>query len=130
MDLAALDRVLDDVGDRWSLLLVAALDGAAATFADLEGRVQGISPTVLSSRLKDLVASGHLEAVAYQHRPARYRYALTARGAALVPAVRVLAHLGGDAVTHEACGTPAEPAWWCPTCEVAVVGDELGLVEL
>ena len=128
MDLPALDRLLQDVGDRWSLLLVAALTDGSRTFADL--REVGISPAVLSSRLKDLEAAGLVEATPYQDRPVRHRYGLTRTGARLVPAVRLLAHVGGDEVTHAPCGTTATPAWWCPTCDLPVDPADADLVRL
>jgi peroxiredoxin/DNA-binding HxlR family transcriptional regulator len=44
-----------------------------------------ISRKVLSERLGQLVGHGVLDRVAYQHRPARYDYLLSAKGRALLP---------------------------------------------
>ena len=45
---------LDAVGDRWTLLIVAALLEGPRRFGDLQAEVGGIAPNVLTSRLRAL----------------------------------------------------------------------------
>ena len=125
---AALDRI----GDRWSLLVVSALLGGSRRFNDLSVDLGGIAPNVLAQRLRRLEADGLIVAEPYSVRPLRYAYALTATGAALAGALRLLNHWGaehglaqGRGALHQACGTAAEPRWFCGTCERMLEDGEL-----
>lgn len=132
----ALGSALGLVGDRWSLLIVAALLEGAHRFADLQQAVAGIATNVLSQRLRRLESGGVVIAEPYSHRPTRYRYRLTAAGTDLAGAVRLLTRWGADhgdprtgiapGPTHSDCGTPLEVSWWCPTCDQPVAGDGTG----
>lgn len=132
----ALAAAVERVGDRWSLLLVHALLEGPARFGELEAQLEGISPNILSQRLKQLEGDGLVVATPYQQRPVRYQYELTARARELAGALRLLAHWGSElgggaaAVIHEACGTPAEATWWCPTCEREIEDETTHLTHL
>jgi DNA-binding HxlR family transcriptional regulator len=83
-------RALDVVGDWWSLLILReSLDGA--TRFDQFERHLGISPTMLTRRLRDLVEHGLLERHRYQRRPDRYEYLLTDSGRRLQSVLVALA---------------------------------------
>lgn len=130
---AALAHAVERVGDRWILLLVHSLLDAPQRFGDLERTVPGISPNVLSQRLKQLETDGLVVATPYSERPPRFTYELTATGRDLAGPLRLLAqwgagHAGRQGLRHAACGTPVEARWWCPTCETAV--DEGSVSEL
>lgn len=124
--LSALDRALGRVGDRWSLLVVAALLDGPGRYADLAAAVPGIATNMLSQRLRHLEAERLVVAVPYSERPVRYAYELTEAGRSLAGALRLLAQWGAEAgdadgplrpPVHDACGTPLEARWWCPTCD-------------
>jgi len=123
-----LGDALASVGDRWALLLVAALLEGPRRFGDLEGDLDGIAPNVLTARLRHLERHGVVVAQPYSERPPRFVYELTASGRALAGALRLLADWGarharaegGEAPRHAACGTPMEARWYCPTCEQPV----------
>jgi DNA-binding HxlR family transcriptional regulator len=125
-----LAAALDSVGDRWTLLLVEALRGGARRFGDLQEALGGIAPNVLSQRLRRLEGEGLVLAQPYSERPQRYVYELTASGHELAGALRLLSDWGArhgesaEPPRHEACGTPVEVRWWCPTCERPVGDDE------
>jgi DNA-binding HxlR family transcriptional regulator/putative sterol carrier protein len=53
-----LARALDVVGDRWTLLILRELLFTPKRFTDLETRLDGIAPNLLSRRLKELEARG------------------------------------------------------------------------
>jgi DNA-binding HxlR family transcriptional regulator len=72
-------RALEVIGDRWTLVLVRHLLGAPRGFQELRVRT-GIAPRVLSSRLRELVASGFVRTVAEGNRSV---YALTEQGRSL-----------------------------------------------
>lgn len=125
-----LAAALERVGDRWSLLLVEALLPGPRRFGELEEAVSGIAPNILADRLRRLERAGIVVATPYSTRPPRMEYALTADGRELAGALRLLADWGGrrggvgEPIRHEACGTPLEARWHCPTCERLVEDDE------
>lgn len=128
---SALERALDRVGDRWSLLLIESLLGGELRFGELAGRVPGIAPNILTDRLRRLERAGVVIAEPYSTRPLRVAYRLTVDGQELAGVLRLLAAWGstddalaagvvggdgGQVGRHEACGTPVEVRWYCPTC--------------
>jgi DNA-binding HxlR family transcriptional regulator len=124
--ITALERAAAEVGDRWTLLVVAALLDAPRRFGDLERALPGIAPNVLSDRLRKLEAGGLVLSELYSERPPRYLYELSASGRELAGVVRMLADWGArrdadaEPVRHAVCGTDLEARWYCPTCERAV----------
>jgi DNA-binding HxlR family transcriptional regulator len=122
------------VGDRWTLLVVAALLEGEKRFNELQEELEGIAPNVLSGRLKFLTEQAMIVSRPYSERPPRFVYELTAGGRELAGALRLLADWGaraggqGEPLRHAVCGTPLEARWWCPACEAAV--DEPGEGEL
>ena len=122
---SALADALGRVGDRWTLLLVAALLDGEKRFNELQEQLDGIAPNVLSARLKLLAEQALLVSRAYSERPPRFVYELTESGRELAGALRLLADWGarsgaGEPLRHGACGTVLEARWWCPGCETVV----------
>jgi DNA-binding HxlR family transcriptional regulator len=126
----ALASALDAVGDRWTLLVVAALLEGPRRFGELQQEVAGIAPNVLSQRLRALEQKALVVARPYSERPPRFVYELSSAGRELTGVVKMLAgwgarNAGGEgAPRHAACGTEMEARWWCPTCEQPVEDDE------
>lgn len=126
---APLAEALERVGDRWTLLIVAALLDGPSRFNDLVRDVGGIAPNILATRLRRLTGDGIVLARPYSRRPLRLAYELTAAGRELAGALRMLTHWGAarsseaEAPRHGDCGTPMEARWYCPTCARAVEGD-------
>jgi DNA-binding HxlR family transcriptional regulator len=127
---------LSRVGDRWTLLVVAALLDGPKRFNELQEELEGIAPNVLSSRLKQLTEQALAVSAPYSERPPRFVYELTDTGRELAGALRLLADWGARAAgeatprRHGACGTALEARWWCPTCETVVEDDPEGDDEL
>lgn len=127
---SALADALAAVGDRWTLLLVAALLDGPRRFGELQQEVPGIAPNVLTQRLRQLERNALVVAQPYSERPPRFVYELTAAGSELAGALRLLAGWGArnseDAAAprHSVCGTPMEARWWCPSCERVAAEDE------
>jgi DNA-binding HxlR family transcriptional regulator len=125
-----LAHALAAVGDRWTLQLVAVLLDGPRRFGDLSEEVAGIAPNVLTDRLRRLEAAGLVLAQPYSERPPRFVYELTEAGRELAGPLRLLAEWGArqgadaEPPRHEACGTPLEAVWDCPTCERPAGGDE------
>jgi DNA-binding HxlR family transcriptional regulator len=125
-----LDDALERVGDRWTLLLVAALLAGEKRFNELQDELAGIAPNVLSARLKALGEQALVVSRPYSERPPRFVYELTESGRELAGALRLLADWGarsgaGEPLRHAVCGTALEARWWCPSCET-VVDDAAG----
>jgi DNA-binding HxlR family transcriptional regulator len=125
-----LAEALSAVGDRWTLLIVAALLDHPRRFGDLQRELPAIAPNVLSGRLRQLEEQGLVVAEPYSQRPLRYVYELTEAGRGLAGPVRLLAdwgarHVGGaEPPVHAECGSPLEATWYCATCQRPVADDE------
>ena len=125
-----LEAALDQVGDRWSLLLVEALLDGPLRFGALRETLPGIAPNILTDRLRRLEREGIVLGRPYQERPPRMEYSLTADGRDLASALRLLADWGSrraehaDPLRHALCGTPLEARWYCPTCGLPVSESE------
>ena len=120
-----LAEALAAVGDRWTLLVIEALLGGALPFNELQERIAGIAPNILSARLRRLEQDGLVLAQPYSERPRRYVYELTAAGRELAGALRLLAdwgarHSEAEPAVHRSCGTALEARWYCPTCDATV----------
>ena len=77
-------RALDLIGERWTLVLVRHLLGGPRGFQELRQR-SGITPRVLSTRLRQLRDRGFVETVS---AGTRSLYGLTDLGRSLAPIVR------------------------------------------
>ncbi|ADB31404.1 transcriptional regulator, HxlR family [Kribbella flavida DSM 17836] len=105
----AIAQSLAVVGDGWELLIVRDLARGLDRF-DLLAESLRISRKVLTERLGGLMDSGVVERTAYQERPTRYAYQLTARGRALLPVLVALQDWGDRWVLGDGqlTGTNAE----------------------
>jgi DNA-binding HxlR family transcriptional regulator len=125
-DPSPLERALDRVGDRWSLLIVESLLDGSRRFGEFGERLPGIAPNILTERLRRLERGGIVRSTPYQERPPRMAYDLTGDGRDLASALRLLADWGGrqeadaEPLRHVTCGTPLEARWYCPTCATPV----------
>lgn len=86
-------RALEQVGDRWSLLVIRDLLTGAKRFTDLIDRLGGITPKTLSQRLRELEEAGVVTA---DRQPGRREvwYRLTSAGTDLGPVVEALREWG------------------------------------
>jgi DNA-binding HxlR family transcriptional regulator len=122
----ALTNALERVGDRWTLLTVAALLDGPRRFSELAEMISGISTNVLTSRLRALERLGIIVASPYSERPPRYEYHLADSGRELADAIRLLSAWGAEAgpsvggLVHAACSTGLEVRYYCPTCDQIV----------
>jgi DNA-binding HxlR family transcriptional regulator len=85
---------LDLMGDRWTLLILRDLFiHSSCRYVELRKSLTGISPTLLSQRLKDLVHNGLIE---QYEKPdtGHVAYQLTARGKETKPVLVALANFG------------------------------------
>ncbi len=97
----ALARAFAVLGKRWNGVLLGALIDGPASFTQLARTIEAISESVLSDRLSELAGTGLVSRMVHDGPPVTVTYELTARGEALVPALRELARWAADSLPAE-----------------------------
>jgi DNA-binding HxlR family transcriptional regulator len=72
-------RAVDAIGDPWTIMIMKELFLRQRRFDDIQ-MYTGMSPHLLSVRMKKLEKRGIVQRRAYQQRPTRYEYRLTEKG--------------------------------------------------
>jgi len=85
---------LDNLGDKWTLLLVRDLLLGKKRYQEFLTSPEQIATNILADRLKKLEAAGIIVQHAYQQKPLRYEYALTQKGEDLRPVLEALVKWG------------------------------------
>jgi DNA-binding HxlR family transcriptional regulator len=75
---------------RWQLSIIYAAISGALRFNEFADAVAGISPRMLSERLRDLEAAGLIERTVLPTSPPTVEYRLTARGQRLGPVIEAM----------------------------------------
>lgn len=130
----SLARTLAVIGDKWTLLILRDCFLGIRRFDEFERRL-GITRHVLAGRLKKLVEHGVLAKVAYQQRPLREEYRLTAKGRDLHPVMLTLVSWGDQHMAdqrgapvlhvHTACGQVMKPVLVCSECAEPVTARDV-----
>jgi DNA-binding HxlR family transcriptional regulator len=94
---AALARAFDLLGRRWTGVVLGNLSTGRAGFRELARAIDGISDSMLSTRLTDLIDAGLVTRTVDEGPPVAVAYALTDAGHALIPA---LSQISRWAETH------------------------------
>ena len=94
---------LDIIGDRWTMLVVRDLFLGRKYFKDFLASPEGISSNILTDRLKNLTEAGIIHANPDAATVGRSIYALTNKGATLLPLLESikewgLSHIQGTSV--------------------------------
>ena len=76
----AVASTLDLIGDKWSLLVIRDLFAGKSTYGELLASAERMPTNILADRLRRLEEAGLIEKKAYQERPVRFAYSLTAKG--------------------------------------------------
>jgi DNA-binding HxlR family transcriptional regulator len=98
---------LDLMGDRWTLLILRDLFiHPTRRYIELRKSLVGISPTLLSQRIKDLIHNGLIEQCE-KPETGHVAYRLTARGKETKPILIALAQFGLPHID----GRVADKAW-------------------
>jgi len=103
----AIANTLDIVGDKWSLLVIRDLLNGKHTYGELLDSPEGIPTNLLADRLKRLEEAGIVTRSAYQERPVRHAYALTAKGTDLGEVLLALVRWGRKHIPGTQTLTPA-----------------------
>mgnify|MGYP000871442743 CR=1 FL=1 len=83
-------NVLDQLGDKWSMLLVIMLAQEPQRFGQLRKRLPDISQRMLTQTLRMLVRNGLATRTVFPTRPPSVEYALTTAGQTLLVALNTL----------------------------------------
>ena len=83
-------EVLNLVGDKWSVLIVALLGDGSRRFSELKRAVDGISQRMLTLTLRGLERDGLVTRTVQPTVPPRVDYELTRLGRTLIEPVRAL----------------------------------------
>jgi len=84
----AIRGILDRIGDKWTVLVVATLHGERMRFGELQQRIPGVSQRMLTRTLRHLERDGLVRRTVFAEVPPRVEYDLTETGQTLVaPAV-------------------------------------------
>lgn len=75
---------------RWQLSIIYAALAGAMRFNEFAEAVGGISPRMLSERLRDLEAAGLIDRTVLPTSPPTVEYRLTARGRRLAPVIEAM----------------------------------------
>ncbi|MBG0798830.1 helix-turn-helix transcriptional regulator [Methylocystis sp. L43] len=81
---------LDIFGDRWTLVIMRDLAMGKTRFGDFSQSPERIPTNVLTDRLLRLEEFGLIEKSPYQEHPIRYDYAVTQKGAELLPVLQAV----------------------------------------
>jgi DNA-binding HxlR family transcriptional regulator len=107
----ALARAAEIIGERWTLLIIRELLLGPKRFGDLLDHLDGMSPTLLTTRLTALIDCNVVRRTVLP-RPANAQvYELTEIGREIQPAIRELIRWGGRFLFPPAPGDTFEPDW-------------------
>ncbi|GAB3018950.1 putative transcriptional regulator [Nocardioides flavus (ex Wang et al. 2016)] len=105
--------VLDRIGDKWTALVIGALEGGSLRFNELRARVGGVAPKVLTQTLRAMERDGLLTRTVHAQVPPRVDYELTDLGASLTGPIGILTdwaetHVGGILASRAAYDEQAD----------------------
>ncbi|WP_106184969.1 winged helix-turn-helix transcriptional regulator [Umezawaea tangerina] len=96
-------KVLDRIGDTWSVMVVGSLADGPMRYTELARRISGVSPKMLTQTLRTLERDGLLTRTVHAVVPPRVDYELTGLGRSLltlVDGLRLWAETHIDEVTE------------------------------
>ncbi|MDR0246092.1 MAG: helix-turn-helix transcriptional regulator [Burkholderia sp.] len=89
-DCHATRQILDRIGDKWSLYIIATLNDGSRRFNELKREIEGISQRMLTLTLRGLERDGLVTRTVFPTIPPRVDYALTPLGETLLEPVMAL----------------------------------------
>jgi DNA-binding HxlR family transcriptional regulator len=98
-------RTTDLIGDWWTPLVMREAFAGKRRFDEIQAALDA-PRAVLTARLNRLCDEGMLERVAYQERPVRYEYRLTAKGLAFWDVLAAMWRWGSDWLWPEGTEPP------------------------
>lgn len=125
----ALAKALDQVGERWTLLIVRELSVRACRYTDLRAGLPGIPTNLLSERLKQLEANGIVVTEDAPPPIATRLYRLSAHGEGLIPVMAALGRWGAPQMVTPAPADEFRPHWIVVAARAVLEGIDLNGVD-
>jgi DNA-binding HxlR family transcriptional regulator len=130
---SAARRALTILGDRWTLLILRDAFLGVRQFSAWQARL-GVTPTVLTKRLKRLCDEGVFERARFREVPPRVEYRLTAKGFDIYSIALMIVSWEQRwfpekqrlVLRHTRCGHTTEPRCTCGSCGNEVTAREVG----
>ncbi len=91
-------------GDKWTMVLVRDMLNGKSRYSQFLASPERITTNILANRLAAMEADGLITRTAYQQRPLRYAYGLTAKGRDLHAALQAICRWGNR--HYPDCWTP------------------------
>src|ERR1700730_8522431 len=107
----ALARAAELIGERWTLLIIRELLLGPKRFGDLLDHLDGMSPTLLTTRLNALVDSNVVRRITLPRPVNAQLYELTDIGLEIQPAIWELTRWGVPFLSPPVPGDAFEPDW-------------------
>ncbi|GAA2878988.1 helix-turn-helix domain-containing protein [Streptomyces mexicanus] len=101
--------LLDLLANKWSALVIGALEDGPQRFGELQRRLQGVSPKVLTQTLRRLEDFGILDRTVYPAVPLHVEYALTPLGHSAAVPLNALRSWVEDNIDQTLRPEPAAP---------------------
>ena len=93
-EICFVERALEVLGGKWTLLLVHELMGGPKRFSELRRAIPEASAKMLTMRLRELETTGLVDSEAFNEVPPHVEYRLTGKGIALRAAIEDLRQWG------------------------------------
>jgi DNA-binding HxlR family transcriptional regulator len=94
----AYSKALDIIADKWTVLVVYALEGGSMRYGEIRRRIDGISQKMLTHTLRQLERDGLVSRVVTPSVPPATHYSLTPLGVTLVGLLQTLKQWAHDAL--------------------------------
>lgn len=82
--------VLDRIADKWTVLVVGALEDKTKRFGELRREIGGVSQKMLTQTLRGLEMDGLVARRVYASVPPKVEYSLTKLGRTLIPVLEAI----------------------------------------
>ena len=92
--------VLDRIADKWTVLIVGALDGRTKRFGELRKEIGGVSQKMLTQTLRGLERDGIVVRKVFATVPPKVEYSLTGLGCTLIPMLDALSEWSEKNIRH------------------------------
>ena len=86
---------LDAFGGKWKSRILCVLSDGPLRYGAVRAEMCNVTDAALSGALKDLVESGLIQRIQYEEIPPRVEYALTSKGASVIPVLQHICQWAG-----------------------------------
>lgn len=94
-------KAIEQIGSRWTGVIIRALSSDINRFGELKAAIPGLSDRMLADRLKELQADGLVNRVVIPETPVRVEYHLTEKGCSLADVMSAIEAWADDWIPAE-----------------------------